>query len=271
MEQELSPSIMPEFIHNEVALHYEVAGGPALPWVIFSTSLGADLSMWEPQVAAFSRSFAVLRYDTHGLGQSSSPPGPYDIAQHGQDVLALADHLGIDVFYFCGLSMGGLIGQWLALNAPQRLHKLVLCNTAAKIGTADSWNERIAVVESSGVSAIVGSGLQRWFTSRFAAQHPETIQHFRSMILANRAEGYVGNCAVVRDSDFRTQLSSVATPTLVVCATHDVVTTVADADFLAQSIRGAQKIELDAAHLSNVEQADVFNQAVLKFLAASDR
>lgn len=222
--------------------------------------------MWESQAAAFSRSFSVLRYDNRGHGQSSIPPGPYTLAQLGEDVLALADHVGADRFHFCGLSLGGLIGQWLGLHAPERLGKLVLSNTAAKIGTADGWSERVRIVESSGMNAIVESGLQRWFTPRFFTERPDIVQQFRAMILATRPEGYVANCAALAKADLRSSLHAISVPTLVVCATHDPVTTVADAGFLVTSIAGAQKLELDAAHLSNVEQADAFNEGVMNFL-----
>lgn len=260
---------MPHLIRNDLSLHYEVIAGRHKHWLFFSHSLGADLSMWQPQIDAFSRHFSVLRCDTRGHGESSVPPGPYTVAQLAHDVLALADHVGATRFHFCGLSMGGLIGQWLALNAPDRLNKLVLCNTAAKIGATAGWEERIGVVQSSGLAAIVDTGMQRWFTPRLFTRSPQTVNHFRSVLLGTDPAGYIANCAAIRDADFRSQLRQIAAPTLVVCATHDPVTTVADAQFLAGNIPGAQMVELDVAHISNVEQADAFNEAVLGFLLSN--
>jgi 3-oxoadipate enol-lactonase len=257
---------MSQLIRNDLSLHYEVSAGPGKPWLFFSHSLGADLSMWQPQLDACSRHLSVLRCDTRGHGKSSVPPGPYTVAQLGQDILALADHVGAARFHFCGLSMGGLIGQWLALNARGRLNRLVLSNTAAKIGTHAGWEERIGGVHSSGLAAIVDTGMQRWFTPRLFARSPQTIDHFRSVLLRTDPAGYIANCAAIRDADFRPQLNAIAAPTLVVFATHDPVTTAADAQLLAGSIPGAQLVELDAAHLSNIEQADAFNEAVLDFL-----
>lgn len=257
---------MPLFVREGLTLHYEVAGDHERPWVFFSNSLGANLSMWERQLAAFSGSFQVLRYDTRGHGQSSVPPGPYTVEQLARDVLALADHVGAKCFHFCGLSMGGLIGQWLALNAPQRLEKLVLCDTAARIGSPETWSDRTRTVENGGIGAIVEGGLQRWFTQRFFQDHGDIVDQFRSMILSAIPPGYIANCMAIRHADFRSSVHAVSVPTLVVCATHDPVTTVADAQFLVDSIRGAQMLELDAAHLSSVEQADVFNREVIRFL-----
>ena len=260
---------MPHFTHKDGTLHYQIEGDGSKPWLFFSNSLGANLTMWDAQTEALSASFTVLRYDTRGHGESSVPPGPYTIAQLAHDVLALAGHVGADRFHFCGLSMGGLIGQWLAIHAPERLGKLVLCDTAAKIGTAEGWADRIRVVEAGGMAAIVENGLQRWFTPRLFDAQPETIQHFRSMILATPPAGYIANCAVLAEADFRAQLRAITVPTLVVCATHDAVTTIADASFLVESISGAQILELDAAHLSNVEQSTDFDRAVLNFLGGS--
>jgi 3-oxoadipate enol-lactonase len=257
---------MPQLIRDDVILHYEVAGDGSKPWLFFSNSLGANLTMWDAQVDAFSSSFSVLRYDARGHGQSSIPASPCTIAQLAKDVLALAGHIGAERFHLGGLSMGGLIGQWLALHAPQRLGKLVLCDTAAKIGTAQGWAERIRIVEAGGMAAIVESGLQRWFTPRLFSSSPETIQHFRSMILATEPAGYIATCAALAEADFRSQLSTINIPTLVICATHDPVTTIADASFLVASIPGARIVELDAAHLSNVEQPGIFNQEVRRFL-----
>jgi len=258
---------IPQFIHDDVKLNYEVAGNPDKPWLFFSHSLGTNLSMWDPQLATFSSSFALLRFDHRGHGQSSARPGDYTVESLAEDVLALADHVGAERFHFCGLSLGGLIGQWLGLYAPERLGKLVLCNTAARIGSAEGWTERMRVVESDGITAIVESGLQRWFTPQFICQHPDIAERFRSMILSTVSEGYVAHCAALRDTDFQSRIHAVPVPVLVVCGRYDPVTTVAEANFLVDSIADARILQLDAAHLSNVEQADEFNRTVAQFLA----
>jgi len=223
--------------------------------------------MWDPQLAGLSSSFALLRYDHRGHGQSSVPREDSTVEKLAKDVLALADHVGAKRFHFCGLSLGGLIGQWLGLYAPERLEKLVLSNTAARIGSAEGWTERIRVVESEGLSAIVESGLQRWFTPQFIGQHPHLVEQFGSMILSAAPRGYVAQCAALRDADFRPAIHAVSVPVLVVCGSYDPVTTVAEAKFLVDSIAGARMLQLEAAHLSNVEQADEFNRTVEQFLA----
>ena len=258
---------MPQFTRDGVTLNYEVDGDPQKPWLIFAHSLGASLAMWEPQAEALRDTYCVLRYDGRGHGKSSVPTTGSVIEDLAEDVLALADHVGAERFCFCGLSLGGLVGQWLGLHAPQRLEKLVLCNTAARIGSAEGWSERIAVVESQGVEAIVEGGLQRWFTPRLFSQRADIVERFRAMILATPPAGYVSCCAALRDTDLRQELHGVSVPTMVVCGTHDPVTTVAEAKFMANAIAGARLLELDSAHLSNVEQSAAFNHGVREFLS----
>lgn len=250
-------------------LHYQLDGPVGAPVLILSNSLGTDLNMWDAQVPAFSQHFRVLRYDTRGHGQSLVTDGPYSIEQLGRDVLALADALDIQAFSFCGLSMGGLIGQWLAITAPARIQRLVLCNTAAKIGNPEVWNPRIETVLRDGNAAMLAlrdASISRWFTAEFAAAKPALVEPVVGMLAATAPQGYAANCAAVRDADFREQITNIKAPTLIVCGTADVVTTPEHGRYMQEHIRGAELVELQAAHLSNVEVGTTFTQAVLTFL-----
>jgi 3-oxoadipate enol-lactonase len=180
----------------------------------------------------------------------------------------LLDDLGIEHCCFCGLSMGGMIGQWLGVNAPERLTGLVLCNTAAKIGTNESWNTRIELVLNGGVEAAVPLVLERWFTPAFQESAPEVLARTRKMLVSTPAEGYIANCAAIRDMDQRETVRGIAVNTLVIAGSEDRVTPPSEGRYLADTIAGASYIELPAAHLSNVEAPDKFNSAVLEFLVA---
>lgn len=252
-------------------LNYLLEGPANAPVLVLSNSLGTDLHMWGVQIAAFTQHFQVLRYDTRGHGQSLVSEGPYSIEQNGRDVLAMLDALSIRQASFCGLSMGGLIGQWLAINAPERIQRLVLCNTAAKIGAPEVWNPRIETVLAGGARAmrdLCDASISRWFTPEFAAAEPGKVEPVVGMLAATSPQGYAANCAAVRDADFREQVASIQAPTLIVCGTADVVTTPEHGRFMQARIRGAELVEFHAAHLSNVEAGDAFTRRVLDFLTA---
>jgi 3-oxoadipate enol-lactonase len=252
-------------------LHYQFDGPQGAPVLVLSNSLGTDLHMWDPQIPAFTEHFRVLRYDTRGHGRSLVTQGPYTMEQNGRDVLALLDALDLDKVSFCGLSMGGLIGQWLAINSHRRLNRVVLCNTAAKIGNPDVWNPRIETVLREGVTAMQAlreASIARWFTPQFAEARPEQVEAVVNMLAQTSPQGYAANCAAVRDADFREQISAISLSVLVVCGTQDAVTTPADGRFLLERIIGAQYAELHAAHLSSVEAGAAFSECVLAFLQA---
>ena len=258
------------FVHlADGDLHYQIEGPAAAPVLVLSNSLGTDLHMWDAQMPAFTEHFQVLRYDTRGHGRSLATAGPYSIEQLGRDVLALLDALDIPRASFCGLSMGGLIGQWLAINAPARIERLVLCNTAAKIGSPEVWNPRIDSIVAGGAQVmgeLRDASIARWFTAVFAEAQPQTVEPIVGMLAQTSPEGYAANCAAIRDADFREQLAAIAAPTLIVCGSADPVTTPADGRFIAERIANAELIELPAAHLSNVEARADFTQALLAFL-----
>jgi 3-oxoadipate enol-lactonase len=247
-------------------IRYRLDGPIGAPFLVLSNSLGTNLDMWEPQVAVFTARFRVLRYDSRGHGLSETTPGPYTIEGLARDVVALQDKLKIDRAHFCGLSMGGMAGMWLAVHAPQRLDRLVLCNTAPRIGSAERWNARIDAVNRGGVSGIADALMELWFTPSFRAAAADTVQRMRAMLIASSAEGYVASCAAVRDMDQWAALSRIDRPTLIVTGTHDASAPPADGRRMAEVIPGAKLVELDAAHISNVEAAGRFTAEVLAFL-----
>ncbi|MAE23600.1 3-oxoadipate enol-lactonase [Pseudomonas sp. ALS1279] len=252
-------------------LNYLLEGPAGAPVLVLSNSLGTDLHMWNAQIAAFAQHFQVLRYDTRGHGASLVSEGPYSIEQNGRDVLELLDALGIAKMHFCGLSMGGLIGQWLGINAPERIERLVLCNTAAKIGTPEVWNPRIEMVLAEGEQAMRGlrdASISRWFTADFAEANPGKVEPIVGMLAQTSPQGYAANCAAVRDADFREQLGAIRAPTLILCGSGDPVTTTEHGRFMQQRIEGAKLVEFHAAHLSNVEAGVAFTQALLDFLTS---
>ena len=256
---------MPKVEVNASRLFYKLSGAAIGPVLMFSNSLGTTVDMWEPQLAAFERRYRILRYDMRGHGQSDMT-GPCSIANLGQDVVALLDELQIPKVHFCGLSVGGVIGQWLGANAPQRLASLVLCNTAAKIGTPEIWNQRFADVTQGGMASITEAVLQRWFTPAFRDRSPDIIAAWRAMLLANNPRGYILIGTAIRDMDQREMIRGIQLPTRIIAGNHDPATTVEDAEFLESRISGASLVRLPAAHISNVEVASLFNAAVTEFL-----
>ncbi|KTC17950.1 3-oxoadipate enol-lactonase [Pseudomonas marginalis ICMP 9505] len=255
----------------EGELHYQLNGPVDAPVLVLSNSLGTDLHMWDIQIPAFTEHFRVLRFDTRGHGKSLVTERPYSIEQLGHDVIALLDTLGIQRAHFCGLSMGGLIGQWLGINAGERLHRLVICNSAAKIGTPEVWNPRIETVLRDGAAAMVAlrdASIARWFTADFAAANPHQAKQITDMLAATNPQGYAANCAAVRDADFREQLSSIKAPTLVIAGSEDAVTPPAGSHLIQAQVQGAEYAEFYAAHLSSVQAGAAFSQRVLEFLLA---
>lgn len=247
-------------------IHYQLDGPHHAPVLVLSNSLGTDLSLWDRQLATFTTRFRVLRYDQRGHGASDVPPGDYTVAMLGADVVALLDRLAIARAHFCGISMGGLTGMWLGAHARGRIGHLVLANTAAKIGTMDTWNTRIAAVTREGLPVMADGVLARWFTPAFLAANAPPLPALRNMLAHTSLSGYLACCAAVRDADLRADLAVIAAPTLVIAGVHDASTTPADARALAAAIAGARHVELVAAHISNIEAAAAFNAAVLDFL-----
>lgn len=259
---------MPFAEFGDARVHYRWDGPENGPVVVLSNSLGADLTMWDAQAVAWSGKFRVLRYDTRGHGQSSVTPGPYSIQQLGCDVVALMDAVGVQRAHFCGLSMGGQIGMWLGGNAPGRLSKLVLCNTGAKIGNAEGWAGRIEAVKKGGMTAMAPQVIERWFTSEFRVREPAKVATVQKLIESTDPQGYIACSEAVRDFDYRERLEKIAVPTLVIAGAADPSTPPADGRFIAEQIAGARFVELNAAHLSNIEDEARFTKEVGDFLLA---
>ena len=249
-------------------IFYRFDGAEDRPVLVLSNSLGTNLGMWEPQVSAFSERFRILRYDSRGHGQSDAPIGPYTIELLGRDVLALLDALGLDRVSFCGLSKGGMVGQWLGVHAGECLDRLVLANTSAHTGAPEVWTQRIATVRAHGMAAIVPALIDRWFTKDFQAREPVAVARIVAMLRATDPEGYAAACAAVRDMDQREAIRAIRVPTLVIAGRHDLATPPDHAALIAARVPGAKLVEVDAAHLGNVEAAEAFTRAVLDFMAA---
>jgi 3-oxoadipate enol-lactonase len=255
---------------NGTRFSYQLDGPANAPVVVFSNSLGTNLAMWDRQIPALSQKFRVLRYDMRGHGFSSVTPGPYTIYGLAQDVVGLLDALKIERAHFCGLSVGGVIGQWLGTNATNRFKSLVLSNTAARIGTPETWDTRIKTVREGGMAAIADGVISRWFTEGFIEKSPEPVEATKQMLLRTPPDGYVATCGALREIDQRETVARVSVPTLVIAGAKDAVTTPADARFLVERIHGAQYVELNAAHLSNIEDADAFTNALINFLGGQE-
>jgi 3-oxoadipate enol-lactonase len=247
-------------------IHYEIEGPEDGPVLLLSNSLGTDLGMWSPQIPSLAARYRVLRYDSRGHGRSEAPEGPYTIDMLGQDAVAVLDAAGVERALFCGLSKGGMVGQWLGVNAPDRVGRLVLANTAAFIGAPEVWNQRIETVRAQGMAAIVPGVIDRWFTKPFQERAPDSVARIRDMLLATDPEGYAACCAAVRDMDQRQTIGAIRVPTLVIAGRHDLATSPEQGRLIADTIPGARFLELDAAHLSNIEAEAAFTRALLEFL-----
>jgi len=252
---------------DTIRLHYRLDGDPSRPCLVLSNSLGTALHMWDAQAGALSAGFSVLRYDTRGHGQSPAGAGPVDIATLGRDVLGLLDHLGIASAAFCGISMGGVTGQWLGIHAPQRIDKLVLANTAARIGTPDGWHARASQVRAAGMDGVADGTAARWFTDGFIERASDTVAQLVAALRNQDPQGYAACCEALAGADLRDQVATISVPTLILAGEHDPVTTVTDAAWLRDRIAGARLVTVPASHISNIEAAPAFTEALHAFLA----
>lgn len=258
---------MPDLDLASHRLHYRIDGDVAgRSWLLFCNSLGTDLGMWDRQVAALSQTYRVLRYDRRGHGLSSAPPAPYALSDLGGDVLALLDALNIDRVHFCGLSIGGLTGQWLAIHAGDRLDKVVLCATAARIGTRESWEARMDVVRKAGLDGLVAATAERWFTPGFLAAEPEMVRGVLDRFAATSPEGYIGCCAALSRADFRGKLDQISHPLLAVSGEDDPVCPPTDLKVIAANAPRGRHVSFAGRHMINIESWSSFNAALLDFL-----
>jgi 3-oxoadipate enol-lactonase len=258
---------MPEIKTDDgCIIHVEVEGPQNVPVLMLSNSLGTNLHMWDDQVAPWRRHFRLVRYDRRGHGQSSVPKGPYTMERLGRDVLAVIDALDIVKINWCGLSMGGMVGQWLGAHVPGRLDKLVLSNTSSFFPDKSIWEGRLKTVRDRGLAAIVDANMERWFTTEFRERNPHAIAKMREMFLATRADGYIGCGEAIRDMDHRPLLAKISAPTLVIAGKHDPATTLEANEFICEHIPNADIAVLDTAHIANVEQPKLYADTVLDFL-----
>lgn len=251
---------------NGIDIHYEISGSG--PVVAFAHSLGSDQSIWQAQKSALAGRHTVLAYDLRGHGQTQATAGAYDFKLLAADIIALLDALKIDKVCFVGISLGGMIGQALALAAPQRLEKLVLADTTSRYPpeAQATWPERIRQIEASGLEPLVGPTLERWFTAPYRAAHPDLMARIGKLIRATSVAGYVGCCHAIAALNFTDRLQTLNLPTLVLVGDQDVGTPPAMARELAAAIPGARlEVIAGAAHLSNIEQAEIFNRLLLQF------
>ncbi|WP_017580019.1 bifunctional 3-oxoadipate enol-lactonase/4-carboxymuconolactone decarboxylase PcaDC [Nocardiopsis valliformis] len=256
-----------------VDLHHLVSGPVDAPPLVLAGSLGSTVGMWEPQVEALSTVFRVIRVDLRGHGHSPVPEGPYSMADLGGDVLALLDRLGIERAHYAGLSIGGMVGQWLAVNAPERLGHLVLLATSPYMGPAQNWRDRAALARDKGTAALADAVVERWFTPDYAAAHPHEITRLRDQIVDTPDEGYAGCCGAIEHHDTREDLHRITAPTLVIAGAEDPSTPPdPHGALIAERVPGARIVVLDgAAHLLSWEQAARVNTLITQHLAAADR
>lgn len=248
-------------------LAFQADGPASAPAIVLAHSLGTDLDLWRAQAEALAGRFCVVRYDLRGHGASSAPAGDYDLGRLGRDVLDLMDELGLARTSFCGLSLGGMVGQWLGAHAPERLDRLVLCNTSAFTGP-EAWSARIAAVRSQGLAAIWDAVAERWFASEFRTARPDVVEAARRTFVATDLAGYVGCCAAIRDMDLRPVLAGIGAPCLVIGGSEDQATPVSDAALLAKTIPGARLQVLPTGHLSSLERPAALGAAIADFLQA---
>jgi 3-oxoadipate enol-lactonase len=256
---------------NSVALHHNISGPAGAPTVLLGGSLGTTGAMWDPQVAALSPHLRTVAFDHRGHGGSPVPEGPYEIAQMGGDVLALIDTLELDRISYVGLSIGGMVGQWLAANHPERIDRLVLMTTTAHMSLPDAYAERAATVREAGTTEVVADAvLSRWFTPHWIPSHLETVAELREMICGTPVEGYAGCCEAIATMDLRGALPSIAAPTLVIGGADDPAVPPDHQRAIAAAVTGAQlEIIEDAAHLPNIQHPDRVNRLIASHLGVN--
>jgi len=249
-------------------INVKVEGPDNAPVLMLSNSLATDMRMWDPQLPEFLKHYRLVRYDRRGHGQSGAPKGPYTMEQLGRDVLAVLDQLGIKKTNWCGLSMGGMVGQWLGANAPQRFEKMVFCDTHYYYPQKEPWNERLAIAREKGLGALVDVNMERWFTKGFLERETKTIDWMKAMYVATPVEGFIGCGEAVRDMDHRDLLARIKVPVHMIAGRYDVATPLEVNEQIRAQIPGTTITVLEASHLSNVEQPAAFTKAVLDYLGS---
>lgn len=247
---------------------YRLNGEEGRPVLVLSNSIATAYRMWDGQIPELAKAFRVLRYDTRGHGLSDAPSGPYSLDRLGRDVLELLDELGIGRVHFCGLSLGGFVGQWLGARAPERLDRLVVSNTSPHLGPATRWDALIrTVLEKRDMPAMADMFMGNWFPERMRTGQPEIVHHFRQMVLATPPEGLAGCFAVVRDADLRRTNALIGAPTLVIAGADDTVTLASHGEQISAAIPGSRLVVMDGVHMLNVERPSDFTAVLTRFLS----
>jgi len=256
---------------NGIETYYELHGQEGMPWLVLSHSLACSTRMWDEQIAAFQDKYRILAYDTRGHGSSQAPAGAYTLEQLADDLKALLDRLGISRAHYCGLSMGGMIGQTYALKYPGTLATLVLADTTSRMPAEaqPAWQDRIRTAEAKGMQPLVEPTLARWFTEPYRKAQPQTMQRIGNLIGSTPVAGYVGCCHAIPKIDLSARLKDIRTPILIIVGEDDPGTPVAMSKEIHENAPGSKLVVLPkAAHLSNIEQSAAFNRALDEFLKA---
>lgn len=258
---------MPKVNFGPLSLNAIIEGAEDAPALVLAHPLGGDLTVWDEVAPALARKFRVIRFDARGHGASDVPPGPYALDDFGGDVIGLLDALLVPRANFIGLSMSGIIGQWLMVHAPERLDRIVLANTAAHFPTADSWNGRIRVARTEGMAGLAPVVVQRWLTPAFRACEPKRFEEIENMLRRSPAKGYAASCSAIRDADLRDAIRTAPRrPVLVIVGESDASAPPPLGEALARALPGARLVSLPGAHLTCVESHAAFLAAVSGFL-----
>ena len=260
---------MPMIDADGCLLNVSVEGRHDGPTLMLSNSLGATLQMWEPQMKALTQLFRVISYDRRGHGKSGVPAGPYSFERFGRDVLAILDNLNVEKVHWCGLSMGGMVGQWLGANAPERMDRIILANTTCYYPDPANFLNRIKVVKEGGLASVADTVIAGWLTADFRTREPEVAARIKAMLLATPVKGYLACCEALSTLDQRALLPKIKSPTLMITGRHDMSTPISAGEFIRSQIPDASLTILEAAHISNVEQPQAFTEAVVGFLTRS--
>lgn len=253
---------------DDAVLHYQVIGGPENgPVLVFANALGTDFRIWRDVIVRLVGKFTILTYDKRGHGLSETGEGPVTIARHAEDLAAIMDHAGLGSAVICGLSVGGLIAQQLYIDRRDLVSALILCDTAAKLGDADSWNQRIAKVEANGISSLTDTVMANWFTAQFRADRSEELAGYRTMLERQSPNGYIATCAAIRDADLREKARQIGVPAICIVGDQDGSTPVEMVGGLAKAIPGSRfEVIKGAGHLPCVETPERLADIILVFV-----
>ena len=253
---------------GSVEIHYDVQGAAEAPALLLLHSLGVDLRMWDPQMRDFLPHFRVIRYDVRGHGRSGVGAAECSIEILAQDAMAVLDAAQIEKAHWCGLSLGGMTAMWAASHRPERVARLALCNTSARLPPASLWHSRMELVRREGMRAVAPAVIERWFTASFRSSQPEKVARIERMLEATSPEGYAAACGAIAEMNQLSDIRSITAPTLVICGAEDPATPLAHSVALCEAIADSRLVVLPAAHLSNVERPEDFSAAVADFLIA---